>query len=29
MADDLVNNSPVYDERPWGSFTVLDEREGL
>ena len=22
MADD---NSPLYDERPWGSFTVLDE----
>ena len=22
------NNSPVYDERPWGSFTVLDEGEG-
>ena len=19
------NNSPLYDERPWGSFTVLDE----
>ncbi|MBO0797587.1 MAG: phosphomannose isomerase type II C-terminal cupin domain [Blastocatellia bacterium] len=23
-----VNNSPVYDERPWGSFTVLDEGPG-
>lgn len=22
------DNSPVYDERPWGSFTVLDEGEG-
>lgn len=21
-------NSPIYDERPWGSFTVLDEGEG-
>ena len=21
------NTSPVYDERPWGSFTVLDEGE--
>lgn len=21
------NNSPRYDERPWGSFTVLDEGE--
>ena len=19
------NNSPIFDERPWGSFTVLDE----
>lgn len=23
-----VNNSPLYDERPWGSFTVLDEGPG-
>jgi mannose-6-phosphate isomerase len=23
-----ANNSPHYDERPWGSFTVLDEGEG-
>ena len=23
-----VDNSPKYDERPWGSFTVLDEGEG-
>jgi mannose-6-phosphate isomerase len=23
-----VNNSPHYDERPWGSFTVLDEGDG-
>jgi mannose-6-phosphate isomerase len=23
-----VNNSPRYDERPWGNFTVLDEGEG-
>ena len=22
-------NSPAYDERPWGSFTVLDEGEGF
>jgi mannose-6-phosphate isomerase len=21
------NSSPLYDERPWGSFTVLDEAE--
>ncbi len=20
-----INNSPLYDERPWGNFTVLDE----
>lgn len=25
--DDRQNN-PLYDERPWGSFTVLDEGEG-
>jgi mannose-6-phosphate isomerase len=24
-----INNSPKYDERPWGSFTVLDEGEGF
>jgi mannose-6-phosphate isomerase-like protein (cupin superfamily) len=24
-----TDNSPKYDERPWGSFTVLDEREGF
>jgi len=23
-----INNSPNYDERPWGTFTVLDEAEG-
>lgn len=23
------NNSPKFDQRPWGSFTVLDEREGF
>lgn len=22
------NNSPKYDERPWGTFTVLDEADG-
>ena len=22
------NNSPAFDERPWGSFTVLDEGAG-
>jgi mannose-6-phosphate isomerase len=25
---DAVNNSPKYDERPWGNFTVLDEADG-
>lgn len=24
---EIENNSPVYDQRPWGSFTVLDEGE--
>lgn len=24
----VVDNSPKYDERPWGSFTVLDEADG-
>ena len=23
--NDMDNNSPVFDVRPWGSFTVLDE----
>lgn len=23
-----VNTSPLYDERPWGSFTVLEEGDG-
>ena len=22
------DNSPVFDQRPWGSFTVLDEGDG-
>ena len=25
----VADNSPKYDERPWGSFTVLDEGEGF
>jgi mannose-6-phosphate isomerase len=25
---EAVDNSPKYDERPWGSFTVLDEGAG-
>ena len=24
-----TDNSPMYDERPWGSFTVLDEGDGF
>jgi mannose-6-phosphate isomerase len=23
-----IDNSPKYDERPWGNFTVLDEGDG-
>lgn len=23
-----AENTPIYDERPWGSFTVLDEGDG-
>lgn len=25
--DSTLSNSPTYDERPWGSFTVLDDSE--
>lgn len=25
METESENNSPAFDERPWGSFTVLDE----
>jgi len=28
LETEQVNWSPLYDERPWGSFTVLDEGEG-
>lgn len=24
----IKDNSPKYDERPWGNFTVLDEADG-
>ncbi len=24
-----VNNSPTFDQRPWGTFHVLDEAEGF
>ncbi len=29
MKNESSDNSPKYDERPWGSFTVLDEGEGF
>jgi len=25
MANEIADNSPKFDQRPWGSFTVLDE----
>lgn len=29
IEDTKIDNSPKYDERPWGSFTVLDEGHGF
>lgn len=30
MSEDKgADNSPLFDRRPWGSFTVLDEGEGF
>ena len=29
MAESIVDNSPKYDRRPWGSFTVLDEGDNF
>lgn len=29
MFSPTEDNSPRYDERPWGNFTVLDEGEGF
>lgn len=29
MADSNVDNSPKFDRRPWGTFTVLDEGENF
>jgi mannose-6-phosphate isomerase len=26
---EIIDNSPKYDERPWGNFTVLDEGESF
>ncbi len=29
MTDNTSDNSPRFDRRPWGTFTVLDEGEGF
>jgi mannose-6-phosphate isomerase len=29
MDENETNNSPRFDRRPWGTFTVLDEAEGF
>jgi mannose-6-phosphate isomerase len=29
MGDNNTNNSPKFDRRPWGTFTVLDEGDGF
>jgi mannose-6-phosphate isomerase-like protein (cupin superfamily) len=29
MNEEKVDNSPKFDRRPWGSFTVLDEGAGF
>jgi len=29
MTDKAIDNSPRFDQRPWGTFTVLDEGEGF
>jgi mannose-6-phosphate isomerase len=29
MTEESIDNSPRFDRRPWGTFTVLDEREGF
>src|SRR3979409_1258533 len=29
MAESETDNSPRFDRRPWGTFTVLDEGEGF
>jgi mannose-6-phosphate isomerase len=29
MADNNTDNSPKFDRRPWGTFTVLDEGDGF
>jgi mannose-6-phosphate isomerase len=29
MTEEPIDNSPRFDQRPWGTFTVLDEGEGF
>ena len=29
MSAETVNNSPKFDQRPWGTFTVLDEGDNF
>jgi mannose-6-phosphate isomerase len=29
MTEGAIDNSPRFDRRPWGTFTVLDEGEGF
>ncbi len=29
MTEETIDNSPRFDRRPWGTFTVIDEGEGF
>jgi mannose-6-phosphate isomerase len=29
MTEETIDNSPRFDQRPWGTFTVLDEGDGF
>lgn len=29
MTEQIIDNSPRFDQRPWGTFTVLDEGDGF
>src|SRR4026209_2771136 len=29
MTENQIDNSPKFDRRPWGTFTVLDEADGF
>jgi mannose-6-phosphate isomerase len=29
MTEKVIDNSPRFDQRPWGTFTVLDEGDGF